>query len=422
MSADVLAYGDDGDGRPPRGRSRALTAGLAVAVLVGGGVAYARTRDKPAPRRPAGWTDYPPMTADPLVHDPPADQTFADAVAVPRPGPHAVEPASLAGGAPGFVVAIDPNYQAYDAFGGPEHAPVLVGWCAPLRTFQDATATYVYDAGGASYDGGPGLPRHDVRDDPLSGNALEVAVGADRYFTRVQHRQKRPCPAPLAYPPLPGPASSVHATEGRYAVVHGRYVVTTETAAFCAAVRPTGCADQGWERFAPNTAITLPPGDLAGSYTWEGDFVVRASATDGSLTVVRKPETRLVREERVGVAVRVGIVHSTYRSGGLLHLRFNPMRGTNGSPPDDSPGGTPQESPRSDLMSDVRGGLRDYAVRADADIVIGQGITGLGLPKGTPETLRTFLARRAADAPLWLVLDDRGRVLRAVVDDPIMVM
>jgi hypothetical protein len=222
----------------------------------------------------------------------------------------------------------------------------------------------------------------------------------------------------LTYPPLPPRTASVHDTLTGYRLVHGRYVVTTETRAFCAAARPTGCADQGWEDYGPGRDQSLPSGDLAGSYTWEGDFVVRADPQNGDLDVVMTPGVRLVSRERVGVAVRVGLAHETYWQDGLLHLRFNPMRADDGSAPDDSPPGRPETvDPWPYPMTDVRGGLRDYAVRTDADIVIGEGITGLGRPRGTPTTLRRFLGKHPSAGPaLWLVLDARGRVLRVVVE------
>jgi hypothetical protein len=417
VTPDVLAYGDDE--RPPRHLPRPLVALAAVAVLVGGGVAYAHTRDHAHPRATRSFTGYPTETATPgePIETFDDDPQYADALTVPRPAPNSVTGVLFADGTPGFLVGRSPNFWAVDAAGGPPHARVLVGWCAPLGTFQDAAGTVVYDAGGVAFTNTDTLAKHAVRADPDSGTRVQIAPDGLSYTSPPGHdRAQHPCPAALTLPPLPDRTTDVHETSVAHRLVHGRFVVTTETVAFCAAVRPTGCADQGWERFAPGTPVTLPPGDLAWSYTWEGDFLVHADATDGTLSVIRMPDARLVGREHVGVSVRLGLPHGTYRSGGLLHLRLNPMRHVSGTPGDDSPPG-PVEQGWPGLMDDVRGGLRDYVVAPDADIVIGQGVTGLGLPKGTPDTLRRWLLRqKQGDVALWVVLDARGRAIRVVAE------
>jgi hypothetical protein len=222
------------------------------------------------------------------------------------------------------------------------------------------------------------------------------------------------CPGPLVLPRLPPRVTSLTQTQRSYGLMDGRYVVTTETRAFCPRTRARGCADAGWEN---NGLPVLPPGDLAGSYTYEGDFVAHADPTTGEFFVGRLPGARLVRREYVGATVRVGYALDARDSGGVLHLLFDPYRHERGTPPDDSPPGPPRSNHRT-WLTDVRGGVRDYVVRDDLQVFIGAGVTGLGLPRGTAATLRGFVRDGLAeDGPaLWVVLDARGRVLRVVAD------
>lgn len=421
MTDDVLAYGDE---KPPHRWPRSLTVFAVVGALVAGGVAVAATRGS-RPRHRPGSTGYTSPTPDPVLDQVPVDDRFADAISVRRPADGSVIPLLMPGDVPGFLASRPPNWYALVAAGGPAFAPVLVGWCAPQRTFQDRSASYVYSADGAPFSPGPTLARATVRAHPGDGHLLDIAADAERGLApRAMARPTVRCPVALTYPPLPPRTTNVHATLNAHRLVRGRYVVTTENRAFCAAVRPSGCADQGWEEYGPGGEQMLPPGELAGSYTWEGDFLVRADSRSGALAVIRMPTARLVRREQVGVAVRVGIARGTYVEDGVVHLRFNPMRHVSGTPGDDSPPGPPEQGvDRPDLMADIRGGVIDYVVRADADIVLGEGVTGLGQPRATPDTLRRFIvAHPNGEPPLWLILDPRGRVLRVVAEAAVRVL
>jgi hypothetical protein len=56
-------------------------------------------------------------------------------------------------------------------------------------------------------------------------------------------------------------------------------------------------------------------------------------------------------------------------------------------------------------------------VRADAELFLGRGYTGLGQPHATLATLRRFLHDNDGAVPsMWLILDARGRVQRITID------
>ena len=153
-----------------------------------------------------------------------------------------------------------------------------------------------------------------------------------------------------------------------------------------------------------------------GSYLWEGDFVVRGGQ-DGGRTAARLPGVRLVRREAVGVNVVAGLPGAVEDDGrGGAVLRLNPLRHRDGHSVDDSPAGAPATVPpwATEVLSDVRGGTRAYPLRKDVVLHLGYGFTGLGQPHGTVATLRRWLAAPGPPKVLWLVLDARGRVLRAV--------
>lgn len=418
MTAEVIAQGDDE--RPPRRPASVVVGVAALVALVAYGISAARDGEpepaaRPSPTPSLGWTEYPGFPRGEVV-DP-----FREVVSVQVPTGLPVTAALLPGGVPGFVlVRADATPYALHAIGGPFHDQVLLGWCEPTRTFEDAAGTYRYDAEGAAVVSGAGLVRPPVRPDPDDDRNVEVGLAGDPAFGQVTPaRAGTRCPVPLTFPPLPGPVESVHDAVGRFKRVRGRYVVSSERAAFCAPVKESGCADQGWERYGPRTPMTLPGSDLAGSYTWEGRFLVRAG-TDGDISVVRLADARLVRRETVGVDTRIGLPVATYTEDGVLHLRFNPFRHASGTPDDDSPPGPPpvQLDSWANVMEDVRGGVRDYVVRKDAEIVLGFGVTGIGAPAQTGTTLTRWVRaqrRRATPEPLWLVLDARGHVLRAVI-------
>jgi hypothetical protein len=411
VSADVLAHGDD---RPP-GRTRGVLVGVAAVVaLVTVGVVARSGGGTP---RPAASPSASP-TPDGVpggVEDVVPVATYDRSVTVGEPPAGGVLPVLLTRREPGFLVrdAVG-SYHAYSALGGPDYAQVVVGWCSTRRSFQDPAAAYGYAVNGQSYDGLPSLVAHPVRSAGAGRHEIGDFAGPDLRGTSRSARP-RPCPDRLVMPPLPPRVTTLTQTQQSYGLMDGRLFVTTETRAFCERTAARGCAAAGWEN---NGLPVLPPGDLAGAYTYEGDFVAHADPTTGEFFVGRLPEARLVRREFVGATVRVGFALDARDVSGVPHLYFDPYRYESGTPPDDSPPGPPRSSHGRSWLTDVRGGVRDYAVRGDVQVFIGAGVTGLGLPRGTAVTLRDFVRDGKAEKgpPLWVVLDARGRVLRVVAD------
>lgn len=415
MTPEVLAQGEE---KPPR-RPLPLAIGLAAVVaLLAYGLVASRDAARERDARPAPLPV--PSSPSPDRPDVPRRDPFVDVVSVPLPPRGAVRGVLLAEGVPGFVVGMG-NGAAYalHAVGGPLNDQVLLGWCAASGTFEDAAGTYRYRRDGGVVENGLGLARPPVRPDVFNKGRIEVGVTDGPTGGDVDRGDGTRCAGPLAYPPLPPAVKAVHDATGSYYRVRGRYVVSTERAAFCAAVRATGCADQGWERYGPGSEWTLSPDDLVGSYTWEGRFLVRTDL-GGGISVIRLADSRLVRRESVGAEKRIGVPVATYVRDGVLHLRFNPFRHASGTPGDDSPAGPPPVvlDEWATVMEDVRGGIRDYVVRRDAEIVLGFGLTGVGAPAQTGQTLGRWVRaqrRRAVPEPLWLILDGQGRVLRAAI-------
>lgn len=430
MTQEILAHGDDGDDRDRRagggGPGRALGIAVTLALLAVAGVAVARSRPDaepprarrtPSPSPSRGWTGYPPIDDAPTIG--PAPDPFAEFVTVRRPPPGALKTVLLHEGLPAFLVPPeDPGPGdlpvAVGAIGGPGHDQVVLGWCAATRTFQDAEGKYFYDANGVGEPGHNGLPLFQVRPSPKDAANLDVGGQSGQPYTPGTHpvTDAGRCREPLYYPSLPRRADRVHDAVAGYRVVRGQYVATTQSRAFCAPRRPAGCAAEGWEEYGDTI---LPVHDLAGSYLWEGDFVVRGGQ-DGGLTAARLPGVRLVKREAVGVKVVAGLPMSVEDSGDGMVLRLNPLRHRDGHSADDSPAGPPAPVPpwAAEVLSDVRGGVRTYPLRKDVALHLGYGVTGLGQPHGTVATLRRWLAAPDTPKVLWLVLDARGRVLRAV--------
>ena len=413
VTEDVVALGDD---RPPR-RLGGLVAGLATVALLAVGVAGAlRSPSDPEPRASAsptpsasftaGWTEYPTGEPDPF-------EVFVSAHRPEQGGP---APLLLERGVPVFLVD-EGGLVAYEAVGGPAYAPIVLSWCQRLGILQDRAGRYRFLAG-MPMGPYPGLRTYPVRPSAGADDHVDIGLLTREPRTDGTAEVDEECTSgELVDPPLPGAVTTIAGTARGYARMRGRYVVSTETRAFCPAGARTGCASSGWEQYGPLSV--LPPGDLAGSYTWEGEFLVRTEPELGGLSVVLLRDTRLVARERVGVKVRVGWAETSFVRDGALHLRFNPFAARAAGVPDDSPPGTRRPSGQwyGDL-SDRQGGLVEYVVRPDAEIHLGQGRTGLGLPRGTPETLRKWIADTTPyeSPPLWLVFDKAGKVIRVVAD------
>lgn len=411
MTEDVLAWGDE---RPRRGAGSIVT-GVVLVALLGAGIAGALRSRGPERRAEPEPTPSPSgsVSGVGLVDDP-----FARFVSEHRPDPGLPTPLLVEGGVPAWLVDVGGVVRAYEAIGGPAHAPVLLGWCPVDGTFQDASGTYRYfgHAPAGSVGGRP-LTERAVRPSATRPDHVDVGVGTVPTLTDEAATVDERCRGELVHPSLPGVASFLGATATAYGRMTGRYLVTHETRAFCPTYAPRGCATAGWEQYGGDSV--LPPGDLASSYTWEGEFLVHAEAATGDLSVVITPDARLVRREHVGAAVRVGWAESAYERDGVVHLRFNAFRHDEAGLPDDSPSGPPGmpvDRYRRFLL-DFSGGLRDYAVAPDAEVFLGLR-TGLGRPRGTPATLREYLGevQGYAGPPQWLVLDAKGRVMRVVLD------
>jgi hypothetical protein len=422
--AEVLGQGDE---RPPRRFGSLLAGAAAVAVLAIGVAGALRSPARPAAGPSptpspsvssfdAGWTEYPP--GDPPTAEPDGDD-FEEFVSAHDPGDGSVTPLLLPDNTPVLLVSDGGTPVAYEAIGGPEHARVLLGWCPDTTLWDRPGGDYGYLGGLPTVAGLGPLRTYPVRDSTPRGHVdIGLVPGTTQPGGGVVGLENRCEGKRLSYPPLPPRATSFQETATGYRLMTGTYVVTTETRAFCLGSRPDGCQATGWEEYGPHSV--LPPGDLASSYTWQGDFLVHADPNSGALTAVRTPRTSLVRREHVGVEVRAGWAAAYEERGGVLHLRFNPF--ATATTPDDSPPNVPpRDSGRWPGYEDVSGGVVDYALTRDAEVYLGVGYTGLGKPRGTPATLREYLRSRGpyGGPPLWLVLDARGRVIRVVAErDP----
>jgi hypothetical protein len=421
VTGEVLSWGDD---RPPPRRNAGLVTGLlATLALVVGGVAVARDQGHLGGTRAAATPSASPTTQEPYVTDTEAGEApeVEPPTTVPLPTTE-VEGVLLGADLPGFLLKRGPGYVAFSAIGGPPHAEFVVGWCERSRTFQDATGTYRYnDYGNPMGDeGGYQLETFDTRLDPSRPGMLLVDGDLGAGPVRVPGGTKqagRPCAAgELLLPTLPDPAPELSEGEAGFRVITGRYVVATETRAFCPApLRPGACGTHGWEE---NGFPQLPSDDLVGSYTYEGDFVVRADPRRGTIRVARLPGVRLVRRDRVGASVKAGILTSSRVAGGALRLRLNAVEGFHGEYHDDSPGppiaGAVQGRGYG-IGTDLRSGTREYTALPDVELFIGGGYTGLGLPTADAATLTRYLkAATPGSVAVYLTFDARGRVVRLV--------
>lgn len=370
MTGEVLSHGDD----DRRGSGRLLGYAAVAVLLLAVGLAVVRSRDPAPDARPTPS----PSAAAPAspTPEPPFD------VAVSLPLPEEVKPVLLPGGEPVFLVPVRGGTpRAFPAYAGPDHEQVLVGYCWATQTFHDTTGTRVWNDLGDPLAGHDGLPGLAVR---LNADGTRVEVGADRTPNRAEwlgETHPPSCPEPLDWPDLPDRAGDVHGTIEGWRVVRGRYVVSTESRSFCPP--RAECRSRGWEDWGHG----LPFEDIAGSYAWEGDFLVHADPDTGRLHAIRLRGARLV--ERTGVGANVlSFIAEDYALDGSS-LRFT-VRG-----------------PETET----------FTVGPDAAVFVGHGVTGLGLPRGTPEALYMFLTSRSR--LYWrvaVVLDKDGDVIRAVVE------
>jgi hypothetical protein len=390
VTRDVLEHGDG----PGDGRSRGtLVGGAALLALLGGGIALARSGHDPP--RPAASPS--PSIPDGSTSRSAADP-FARFVTVDRPDPAAgATPVLLADDQPAFLVGEGDGLRAVSAVAGPVHASVLLGWCAPSGSFQDASGRYRYDVSGVAGGVAPGdaglLAELAVR--PHASAPALVDVGGPAPSVRrvpIDRPAIERCPgSALVLPPLPPRVTDLTAAAGRYRRSLGRYVVRTDSRAFCPEPLPLlRCATGGWEI---DGLGQLPPDDLAGAYTYEGEFLVRTAPRSGDFDVVLLAGSRLVRREGVGVRAVSGVPQGTRTAGGRFLLAIEPP-----GPPSGATAPPP----------------REYVVRSDVDVHLDRGVTGLGQPSGTTTTLRTYVAVRGPSALFWLILDGQDRVLRVV--------
>lgn len=387
MSGDVVEFGPE---RPRRRSGSVLVGVVALGLLVAGVVGATRHRDtepvaEPSPSFSAGWTEYP--------SSPPPEpaELFVTALTVAKPANGAVVGGALPDGTPVLVASRRGIAHAFVAFAGPRHAPVLVGFCPSTRTFQDASGTYRYDETGTPAQPGTSLTELHSRTDPADATRVQVSLGSTESFVRGPGFPATPrCPTGLVLPPIPPESRSLAAAARGYARLVGRYVVTLETRRFCDGTAPDACRDGAWEEFAPDAS--LPPNDLASSYTYEGTFLVRTFPTTGSLSVVRL-DARLVHRDGVGVRAVRGVAVSTEVRHGVTRLRFVPR-----------------------AIGGKDGAASDYLLRDDMRCYLGLGVTGLGRPSGTLDVFTRYVREEAKDVPLWLVLDANDRVIRAAVE------
>jgi hypothetical protein len=391
VTQDVLAHGDDSGA----GRSRGTLVGVvALLALLGGGIALARSGNDAPPRPVASPSPSQRDTESPAPEPP--DDPFARFVTLPRPASGTLAtPVRLLDDLPGYLVTGPDGVQALSALTGPEHATVLLGWCAASQSFQDAAGTYRYDSGGAralSTFADPYLLMAQLALRTHATDLRRVDVGGPGAGREPRLSAEIPrCPAGrLVLPPLPPRVTDLTAAAGRYRRSLGRYVTRTDSRAFCPEPLPLlRCATGGWE---VNGLGQLPPEDLVGAYTYEGEFLVRTAPRSGDFEVVLLPGSRLVRREGVGVRAVSGVPQGTRTAGGRFLLAIEPS----GPPAATSPP------------------LREYVVRSDVDLHLDRGVTGLGQPSGTTTTLRVYVAVRGASALFWLILDGQDQVLRVV--------
>jgi hypothetical protein len=379
VTPDVLAHGDD---RPPGRRWTGLLTGFAALALLVAGVAGSRaTGDHPSP------TPSPSPSRTLLFPAPTVGDLFAEHVAVHPTGE--LTPALLPDALPGFVLGTGRAARAYAAVAPAGHARPVLGWCPATRTFEDATGTARFDENGLPFtDETAALAEYPTRE--RVGGGIDVGVdrgGNVRAGFGDRDAPPRRCTArSLVWPPSPPAAARLEDAARGYRTMHGRYVLTPETQAFCPGPPPgTACGAGGWEVYGLNA---LPADDLAESYVYEGDFVVRSYPATGRFAALLLPGVRLVRRTGVGTVATCGNAVRARHAGGADRLVLRPDEG-----------------------ADV-----EFRLRPDVTLHLGQGRTGLGVPHQAPLDALTRLLRDQPEPRVCLVLDSRGAVMRVVVE------
>jgi hypothetical protein len=381
---------------------------VAFALLLGGGIAVARTRHDPArpaaatqspsPSASEGWTGYPGPPPDT-----PPDR-FAEAVTIALPRRDGVTPVLLPDGTPGFVRHEGSDLFAFGAVAGADPRPQVLGWCAASRTFESGDGTLRFNENGFPYSAETdGLVVYPTRSHEGDETGLDVgipdptATGGSTFHLDAIVPPRRCAAGALLLPGLPPAAQRLGETANGPRLIHGRYLVGTDRQAFCPGPPPgPGCGSTGWEVVG---LTVLDPSDLAEEYTYEGDFVVRADPSDGRLTIDLLPNARLVRRTGVGRSAECGKPALTVSRGVTrLHLGTDPASSAT-------------------HVDTVR------ALRSDVAFYLGNGRTGLGRPHATADSLRQFIADQP-DATVCAVLDARRRVMRVVAEavyvEPVM--
>ncbi|MDT7570664.1 MAG: hypothetical protein QOE05_838 [Actinomycetota bacterium] len=408
MNEDVLEWGPE----RPRRRFGSVGVGLAALALLAAGI-FGATRDKdgkpaaapsasPTPSRSfsAGWTEYPEVDPTFGPDDFTEPDPFEQSATYPKPAPGAAVAVLLPNGTPVYLVNAESEVVALVPFGGVSGQSVLVGWCPRTSTFQDPAGAHRYDLRGRPNDHStPPLGHLTVRQTPGDADKVDVAITDDAfgggYFGYFGDNTPTPVPTckpgEVRLPKLPARATKVQDTSRAMRLVHGRYVVSIETRAFCEISRTTGCAAGGWEEMSPFNALL--PSSLVESYTYEGDFLVRTYAQSGSVTAVRV-DAKVVSTAGVGVKAVRAQAKETYVSNGVTRLKAEQRSGKIGG---------------ARIVS-------DYVLSKDLHAFLTHGVTGLGKPPGTRQVFVDWVADEPEEL-VWLVLDSHSQVIRVVVDN-----
>jgi hypothetical protein len=362
--------------------------------------------DDTAAGGPADPENLPP-DGEPTPVFPPPDalvDEFDTSVVLPAPPPGGVQPVTLTGGEPGFLLDRgDGELLAVSAVAQVPRAPAVIAWCPLFGDFEDPSGDDRFSPRGWSYDEMSYATTYAVRPHPGHPGQVEVAgTGIEHGGPDVltDERPQRCPPDRLLRAPLPPFTSSLRSTGWHR--VHGSLRVVYQSARLCPARARCGQVD----------GAALGPADRAGVVEYAGDFLVHGAG--GSVLAARLPGLT-ERESRVGAAVRVGFVRRVVKDGGATALRFDACRWYTGSPADDSPGGRVRDVESfKGKVTDPRDGTRDYPLRSGAEIWVANYADGPS-SQTDPDGLADELGRKSGRGLLvWVVLDARGRVMRVI--------